>query len=102
MSQHEDLITLVDEEGQEHHFMVLDMLKLNGQDYAVLIPVAAEELPDQEAEEQEVVIFRLVPDGEELALLVVDDEAEWQSVAVAWEEGNADVWADEEEEETEQ
>ncbi len=96
MTEHEDIVVLTDEEGQEHSFAVLDILTVNAQDYAILVPLTGEEVTDHEAEEQEAVIFRLVPDGEEQALLVVEDDDEWQAVAAAWEESNSDLWDGEE------
>lgn len=86
MTEHEDLVVLVDEEGREHKFAVLDLLTVNARDYAIMIPVTGEEAGEQELVEQEAVIFRLIPDGEEQALLVVEDDEEWQAVAMAWEE----------------
>jgi uncharacterized protein YrzB (UPF0473 family) len=85
------LVVLVDEEGREHRFTVLDLLTVNTQDYAIMIPVSGEESGDQELEEQEAVIFRLIPDGGEQALMVVEDDEEWQAVAMAWEEACAEV-----------
>jgi len=101
LTEHEDLVVLTDEEGREHTFAVLDILTVNAQDYAILVPVSDGEQADHEETEQEAVIFRLVPDGEEQALLVVEDDDEWQAVASAWEEASADAW-DEDGEETEQ
>jgi uncharacterized protein YrzB (UPF0473 family) len=85
---HDDIVTLVDEEGREHQFHVLDILTVDEKEYAILVP--AEEVPaDSEADEQEAVIFRIVGDGEEQALLVVEDDDEWQAVADAWQEAYA-------------
>ncbi|NLZ92543.1 MAG: DUF1292 domain-containing protein [Firmicutes bacterium] len=83
---HDELITLVDEEGQEHEFMVLDVIMVNEQKYAILIPALTEsELEDEvDEEETEAVIFRINEDEENLVL--VEDEEEFAAVAEAWEE----------------
>jgi uncharacterized protein YrzB (UPF0473 family) len=98
LTEHDDVIVLKDEEGQEHKFAVLDILTVNAQEYAILVPLGAEDTAEQGETEQEAVIFRLVPGGEseERALLVVEDDEEWQAVAEAWEDSNSDLWDGEE------
>lgn len=83
----DDLVTLVDEEGQEHSFMVLDIILVNESEYAIMVP-ADEGLVDTEADEQEAVIFRIDDNDGEQMLTVVEDDAEWDAVAEAWEEMN--------------
>lgn len=98
LTEHEDVVVLKDEEGQEHKFAVLDILTVNAQDYAILVPLTGDDTEAQGEAEQEAVIFRLVPEGEgeERALLVVEDDEEWQAVAAAWEDSNSDLWDGEE------
>ncbi|NLM46816.1 MAG: DUF1292 domain-containing protein [Firmicutes bacterium] len=83
-----DVVTLVDEEGAEHDFILLDIIMVDDKEYAIMIPSeAAEEKNSAEDEEQEAVIFRIDADedGNE-TLVVVEDDAEWEAVAQAWEE----------------
>jgi uncharacterized protein YrzB (UPF0473 family) len=35
----EEVITLVDEEGEEHDFEVIDVIEVEGEKYAFLLPV---------------------------------------------------------------
>lgn len=83
---HDELITLVDEEGQEHQFMVLDVIMVNEHKYAIMIPALteaeAEEINEDE-EETEAVIFRF--DADEENLILVEDEEEFTAVAEEWE-----------------
>ena len=81
-----DLITLVDEEGNEHQFMLLDIINVNNSDYAIM--VSTEELAaDDDIDEQEAVIFRIEEDGDgQQMLIVVDEDEEWEAVVTAWEE----------------
>lgn len=89
-----DVITLVDEEGKEHEFMVLDIILVNDSEYAIMVP-ADQEMVDTEADEQEAVIFRIDEKDGEQTLVVVEDDEEWDAVAAAWEE-MADYEEDEE------
>lgn len=89
-----DVITLVDEEGKEHEFMVLDIILVNDNEYAIMVP-ADQGMVDTEADEQEAVIFRIDEKDGEQTLVVVEDDEEWDAVAAAWEE-MADLEDDEE------
>lgn len=93
----DDVVTLVDEEGQEHSFMVLDIILVKENEYAIMVP-AENGLVDNEADEQEAVIFRIDDNDGEQMLTVVEDDDEWDSVAEAWEEMNGLEDDDEEEE----
>jgi len=79
-----DIVVLTDEEGNEHEFMHLASLQVDGNTYFVLLPV--EEAEDED-EEVEAIILKLGKDenGEDMLMDVEDDE-EWEKVADAWEE----------------
>lgn len=70
----DNIITLVDEDGQEHRFDLLNIVELDEVRYAVMVP----EGTDQESveEEEEAVIFRIETDeeGEEVLVDIEDDE----------------------------
>lgn len=88
MTQENDgVVTLVDEEGIEHDFVLLDIVVVNENEYAIMVSAEDAELENGEAEEQEAVIFRIDEneDGEQ-TLVAIDDDEEWDSVAAAWEE----------------
>ncbi len=76
----DDVITLVDEEGEEHEFNVLDVLDVEGTEYAILIPIGDEEQGD------EVVIFKFVEDDDGNEMLIEIEDEEWEKVADAWQE----------------
>lgn len=82
-SLEDEIITLTDEDGQEHQFAILDVIEVDNKEYAILIPTDESE----EESEDEAVILRLETDetGEEVLVDIEDDE-EWQRVAQAWEE----------------
>lgn len=68
------IVTLLDEDGNEHAFEHVDSFPFNGETYVVLIPTE-EEVAAGEADE--VLIFTLHTDEEgNESLLFVEDEAE--------------------------
>lgn len=89
-----DIVILVDEEGNEHDFALVDrfQVEINENDifeYAILVPVL---YPDDRENgeafdfEEEAYIFRIDEDAGEEILVEVEDEAEWNQVASIWEE----------------
>ena len=75
----DDVLILVDEEDQEHPFEVIDMIEVDGNQYAVLT------LLEEGAEEDEAIILKIVTDenGEEMLWDIEDDE-EWEKVVDIW------------------
>lgn len=72
----DNLIVLVDEDGTEHQFMVLEYLEMDDQFYAVLLP---EDNPEGDA-----FIFKVEEDenGDEFLMDIEDDEEFERIVAV--------------------
>jgi uncharacterized protein YrzB (UPF0473 family) len=87
--ENNEILTLLDEEGQEHNFVVLDILNVNEKDYVILLPTD-DEGNGTEADEPEAIVFRLEEEGEGQSLQVVDDDQELEMVAQAWEESLQD------------
>ncbi|MEG0874970.1 MAG: DUF1292 domain-containing protein [Clostridiales bacterium] len=70
-------VTLVDEDGTEREFEVLEILEVEDKEYVVIAP------PEGEEDEDEALVFRLVTDettGEE-TLLDIESDEEWDKVA---------------------
>ncbi len=88
----DEILTLTDEEGQDHEFVLVDILTLNEREYAILLPFeeasghGESSEPSEDEDEMEAVILRMEKDdaGEE-QLVEIDDEQEWQSVVDAYE-----------------
>ncbi|GAW94217.1 hypothetical protein PTH_1066 [Calderihabitans maritimus] len=78
MQEHDNLVVLVDEEGREHEFTLVDVLELDEERYAILLP---------EGEIEEAIILKMGTDenGEEI-LFDIEDDDEWEMVAKAWQE----------------
>ena len=67
-----DFIVLTDEDGNEEEFEHLDTLEYNGQTYVALIPAQMSAL-----DEAELVILRIVNEGEDDEMLeTIDDDSE--------------------------
>lgn len=71
MSEHGETISLVDEQGNEHEFSIVDVIEVAERRYAILQPAEGGE---------EAVIFRVEDDE---TLTTVDDEEEFGRVAAA-------------------
>lgn len=75
-----DLITLEDEKGVEHQCEVIDATDYNGERYLAIVPYVEE--PEKMLEEDaQLVIMRVVQDGEEEFLDIVEDEQELAAVS---------------------
>lgn len=72
-----EVITLVDEDGTSHDFQIVDVLEVEGKEYALLLPDG-----ETDEEEDEVLVLRIEEDRMEL----IEDEAEFQKVVAAIQE----------------
>lgn len=70
-NERDDIVVLVDENGEEVEFQHIDTIEMNGNEYVVLVP--AEE---SEANEEEVIILKVDRDekGEDILVSVEDEE----------------------------
>ncbi|SHJ32258.1 DUF1292 domain-containing protein [Desulfofundulus thermosubterraneus] len=83
----EEVITLVDEDGQERDFEVIDIIHLDGSKYAILLPLQEVDTGAADDDDGEAIIlkFETDEDGNEILVDIEDDE-EWEKVADYWEE----------------
>ena len=79
-----DNVVLVDEDGVEHEFVMLDVIEVDDCQYAVLQPVD-EDLEDDEEPEAILLKIETDADGEEI-LTDIEDDDEWEKVADAWQD----------------
>lgn len=92
-----DLISVVDEEGNEHQFEIIDTLEFEDKRYVALLPAID---PDEDVADgdDEAVIFEIVEeDGEEI-LATIEDDDEFDRVASIFEERFNDLFEEEPEE----
>lgn len=72
----DDVITLIDEDGNQVEFELIMSIEANDHEYAILAPLYTEE-----EEEDEAYIFRLEYDeNDEMLLLPIDDDEEYEMV----------------------
>lgn len=75
----EDLIETVDEEGNVIRFRLFDVIEFEGAEYAMLLPCDEDE--EQDLEDPEIVLMRLVSDGDEYSLETIEDDDEFNAVS---------------------
>lgn len=75
-----DILTLVDDEGVEHQFEVIDTLELEDDRYIALIPVYddAEEAVEDDGE---LILLKAEMEGDEEFLVAIEDEEEFNKVS---------------------
>lgn len=76
----EDIVTLVDEDGNEHEFAVVDIIEVDDKEYALLMPAESEGEGDEDSED--VLVLRFEDDS----LVMIEDEAEFNKVVKYLEE----------------
>lgn len=100
--ERDNIVLLVDDEGNEVEFEAIDSIELKGKNYVVLLPTQTD---DEELEEEEAVILRVesTEDGEDF-LVTIDDDEELDEVYEEFlsrfedEEYEDDLFEDDEEE----
>ena len=91
-----DLITLVDEDGAEHEFELVDTAKFEGTDYVALVPVFETD-EDALQDSGDLIILKVIDDNGEEVLEAIQDDAEFDKVGEFFMERLKDVFEFEEE-----
>jgi uncharacterized protein YrzB (UPF0473 family) len=78
LPEQDEIITLIDEEGNESDALIYDILELDGKKYAIVIPVIDEE--DDEDEEAGAYVLRIDQDEDGDDILVEIEDEEWEKV----------------------
>ena len=80
-----DVISLLDEDGKEHEFEIVDALELDDREYLALVPLYDESQPEAALEDSgELVILRVCDEEDENGeqyLDAIEDEDEYNKVA---------------------
>ena len=74
MADEDQIIKTVDENGNEVEFELFDIVEVDEQEYALLLPV-------EEEEGDEVVLMRLTKEGDEYLFETIDDDEEFEKVS---------------------
>ena len=87
-----DLITLVDDDGVEHEFEIIDTIEnLDGVDYVALVPVF-DDPEDALQDSGELIILKVTMEGDEEVLEAVEDDAEFDKVGEMFKERLKDTF----------
>ena len=82
----DDIVVLVDENGEETEFEHIDTIEFNGSEYVVLMPYREfdendEALEEEDEEEDEVIILKIEHgDNGEDSFISIEDEEELDAV----------------------
>lgn len=87
----DNTITLVDENGEEIEFEIIDMIEIDEEEYAILLP----KTNDGVGEEAIILKVGIDDEGEEM-LYEIDSDDEWEMVANVWQENLEDEDEDDE------
>ena len=83
MEERDDILVLIDENGEEEEFEYIDSIQMDGNEYIVLSPLNKNDKNDNENDDlaEEVVILKVDTNenGEE-SFITVDDEDELDAV----------------------
>ena len=94
-----DIVTVVDDDGVEHQFEVLDRIENDDNKYVAMIPV----FDDDEAlldDSGELIILRVVEENDETVLEPIEDEDEFNEIGRVFEDRLSemfDFYSDDEE-----
>ena len=90
-----DLVTVVDDEGNQHQFEVLDAIETDTGRYVALVPVY-DNPADLIEDDGELVILTVKEEYGEDLLLPIEDDDEFEEIAEIFEERLADLYEVEE------
>jgi uncharacterized protein YrzB (UPF0473 family) len=74
---HEEVVILTDDEGNEREFIIVETMEVGTQNYAILVPA--------DGEDEDGFIMRIETDEEGDYLVDIEDEEEWNRVVQAYE-----------------
>ena len=75
-NEERQLIETVDEDGNVINFELFDIVEVDNQEYALLLPAD----DDEDSEDSEIVLMRLTKDGEDYLFETIEDDEEFNKV----------------------
>lgn len=90
-----DLVTVMDEDGQQHQFELVDAIETDDGRYVALLPVY--ENPDELVDDDgELIILEVTEENGEEILVPIEDEDVFDEIAEIFEERLSDLYEIEE------
>lgn len=83
------IVSVVDEEGEEHIFEELDIIEMDDKEYVALLPVYDEDVVDEDGE---LIILIRNYDDDEIFLEPIEDDDEFMRIGKMFEERLADMF----------
>lgn len=78
------VIFTTDEEGNNHQFQMVDMIEVDAKSYALLLYLGQDDEQakalEESGEEPELVVMRIIQEGEDQVFEMIEDEAEYEKV----------------------
>ncbi len=86
-----DLVTVTDDDGNEHIFEELDRIETDTARYVALLPYF--ENPEEMLEDDgEVIVLKVSEEDGETYLVQIDDDSEYEEISAIFEERLAELW----------
>lgn len=86
-----DLVTVTDDDGNEHIFEELDRIETDTARYVALLPYF--ENPEEMLEDDgEVIVLKVSEEDGETYLVQIDDDNEYEEISAIFEERLAELW----------
>ncbi len=86
-----DLVTVTDDDGNEHVFEELDRIETDAARYVALLPYF--ENPEEMLEDDgEVIVLKVIEEDGETYLVQIDDEGEYEEISAIFEERLESLW----------
>lgn len=83
------IVSVVDEEGEEHIFEELDIIELDDKEYVALLPIYDDEVVDEDGE---LIILIRNYDGDEIYLEPIENDDEFMKIGKMFEDRLADMF----------
>ena len=86
-----DLMTIVDDEGNQHQFELLDAIETDDGRYVALLPVY-DKPQDSVQDDGELVILEVIEENGEELLVTIEDDDVFDEIAEIFEERLSDLY----------
>lgn len=93
-----DLVSVLDDDGNEHVFEELDRIETDTARYVALLPYF-EHAEDMLEDDGEVIVLKVSEEDGETYLVQIDDDNEYEEISAIFEERLAELFSGEDEDE---
>ena len=83
------IVSVIDEDGEEHIFEELDTIETDDNEYVALLPVYDDDVTDEDGE---LIILKRNYEGDEIYLVPIEDEDEFMKIGRMFEDRLSDMF----------